>query len=143
MNEEDYLVKGPVWSGARYERRGSKHVMIEDVSREMKLMKIKNALNINEEEATKLLDKMNSEEELTFSKKQLHQLMVFGLRFNCEDKEEWRNRRLQQEEEMKTNRLKQEETLKKAEVWFETLSKEEQEMVMAYGYEHCKIVAVG
>jgi hypothetical protein len=136
MQNGNNLVKGPIWSGAKHKRERGRQVLVEDVAKEMKIIKLKLALNIEEAEAEQLLEKIDSGQELSFSNDQMYQLMVYGLTFHCKDTKENRLRRQQVEEEIEFNRKAQAELLKKAEAWVATLTDEQREMAIAYGQAH-------
>lgn len=121
----------------------SKPNWMNNPTTEKKLIKLKNALEISEEEAKILLDKIDSDQEVQFDKNQLYQLFSFGLTFSFQESNDKRiakaeRKKLEEEEEQKRKIM-----LKLAENWFETLSDEQKEYVKTYGYHHCQLVAVG
>lgn len=119
-------VSRPVWSN-------------QTTTFDLKLIKVKTALNVSEDEAKQLIDQIDSNQELSLSDKQLSQLMVYGLRFDVRESHTDRLFRQQREREQAEQKRNWEEMEKKAEEWFATLSPQEQELVKFYGYKHCQL----
>jgi len=105
----------------------------EPVSESAKLIKIKNGFLVDDERAKEILGYINSGRVLTMTLNEGADPYVYGIKYNSitiKDKE-----RIKKIEEDRQKRWDHEaEVLKKANVWFDTLSKEEQEMITILGH---------
>jgi len=111
-----------------------------------RLLKVKNALNISEQEAKIIIEKVINSQEMAFDTKQLHELMCYGLEFHSvfdlpQSKRD-KISELQKTEQENKKKIEQ-KNLKKAEVWFSSLPEEEKKFVEILAVNKFQLIATG
>jgi len=114
----------------------------EPPNNQIRLMKIMNGFIVGREIAEVILTTINAKEKLVVEDINPMRLHTYGIR--CDHQTEETINRIAKEKKENEERWAREDIIfKKAEIWYETLSEEEKEMVQQLGYKKFQAYAVG
>lgn len=113
----------------------------ENLSEEMKIVKIKGAFSCDENRAAEILSDVIAGNNIVVDTNIYRNLVSFGMNC-CFSSEEEVKRKQELKVKAKEEHLQYLEKIKRADAWFETLTDEQKEFVQILGYTKFRVSAV-